>query len=79
METGATPKDVAEWMVQQMSDGGLHQQDAAKGIQSKFGDDFVYKTDGDNLAIAKPVLRQFRKIMGKSVKYHGLLRWWTKE
>ena len=54
----------------------LYQDDAAYRIAEKFGNDFVYINDNGNLAIGKPVLREFRKLTeGVAVWERSERRW----
>ncbi|MSU76515.1 MAG: hypothetical protein EXS16_00310 [Gemmataceae bacterium] len=70
-----TPKEVAEWMIAQIEvSDELYQQTAAKKIGKSFGSEFVYRDEAGNLAIARRVLDQFRKLTSDSVvwvTHHG--------
>src|SRR5260370_37399962 len=70
-----TPKEVAEWMIAQIDAcDEFYQQAAAKKIAKLFGSEFVYRDEGGNLAIARRVLKQFRKLTPESVvwvTHHG--------
>ena len=63
-----TPKQVAEWMAEQLEDTAeLLQQAAAYEIQDRFGAEFVCLDAFGDLGIARKVLYQFRKITGDTV------------
>ncbi len=74
-----TAADVAKWMLEELEKSrSLYQEDAAYGIQSRFGKDFVYINDNGNLAIAKPVLKEFRKLTETTVVWERGERLWRK-
>ncbi len=64
----ATAKDVAEWMMKEVSDGTfMYQEMIVHEITQKFGDEFTYFNENGNPAIDKKVLREFRKLSGDTV------------
>ena len=77
--SSTSAKTVAEWMVSQIAEKGeLYQEDAAYHIQQHFGNDFVYINDNGNLAIAKPVLAEFRKLTPADVVWVRSERYWRR-
>jgi hypothetical protein len=80
MPAGTKPKDVAEWMMEQLRPKGarLLQPDAVDQILKLFGPEFVRQTDRGTFAIAKPVLRKFQELHGGAIVYRGLHRFWEK-
>lgn len=75
----ATVKEVAWWMRDEMErKGDLYQTDAARGIESEFGKEFVYKNERSNLAIDRRVLREFRKLTEDTVVWMRWERCWVK-
>jgi hypothetical protein len=64
-----TPKDVADWMLAQLTAAKYLEQGAAVyQIQKEFGDAFVYQNANGNLAINRKVLAEFKKLTeGKAV------------
>jgi len=58
------PGEVARWMLARFDDGRhwLYQETVVYQIRSEFGDEFVYLNRNGNLAIAKPVLAEFRRL-----------------
>lgn len=59
----ATVADVAKWMVAELEmENILYQETAVCDIEKKFGDAFVYENQNGNMAIAKDVLSEFRKL-----------------
>lgn len=73
----ATPKDVAEWMLEKLKERGyLYQEIAVGKIKSKYGQEFTYRNRNGNLAIDKRVLKEFRKLTEKTVVWErGERRW----
>ena len=60
-----TPREVAQWMLEQLEQGDeLMQQDAARAIQKDFGQEFVYNDKNGDLAVDRRVLYQFKKLSG---------------
>ena len=59
----ATAKDVAAWMVTQISPSGtLYQQSIAAKIRNIFGEDFVYRNKQRNWGLSPAVLKEFNKL-----------------
>ena len=73
----ATPKEVAEWMVEQLeAHGELQQADAVAGIEERFGSEFVYVADCGLPSIDRRVLYQFNKLTGDDVVWQTYHRNW---
>ena len=74
---GMTPKEVAQWMLDQMGDSDLLYQDSiAERIQTSCGEDFVYKSKNGKCGIRKSVLAEFRKLtQGQLVWVLGERAW----
>jgi len=64
-----TAKDVADWMLAELTAATYLEQGAVVyRISEKFGEAFVYQNDNGNLAINKKVLKEFRTLTeGKAV------------
>jgi len=63
-----TPRQVAEWMIEQIEEGDyLLQVDAVAAIESLFGLEFVYVSEVGEKSIDRRVLYQFRKLTGDHV------------
>lgn len=72
-----TAKDVAQWMVEELTRlGQLYQQTVVYDIASKFGDEFTYHNNNGNLAIDAKVLAEFRKLTGDKVVWSKSYRFW---
>lgn len=73
------PRDVAEWMIQELQQQEcLYQDVVVYDIESKFGNDFVYINDNGNLAIDKQVLKEFRSLTEDTVVWERGARYWRK-
>ncbi len=73
----ATPRQVADWMLEQLKrEDTLYQESAVGDIEDEFGDEFVYENENGNLAISKPVLAEFRKLTGTTVIWSRSERLW---
>jgi hypothetical protein len=58
-----TPKEVAQWMLDQMGGSDLLYQDSiAERIETSCGEEFVYKNKNGKRGIRKAVLAEFRKL-----------------
>ena len=74
-----TPEDVARYMLKRLDEGRfLWQETVVYEIKKEFGDDFVYLNDNGNYAIAKPVLRAFKKLSGADVIWERGERMWRR-
>lgn len=74
-----TAKEVAEWMFSQFDKSNyLYQDDTAFNIEKNFGNDFVYDNENGNRAIAKSVLKEFRKITEGKVVWERSEKAWRK-
>lgn len=72
-----TPKEVAEWMVEELARVQfLHQQTVVWQISEKFGQEFTYTNENGNLAIDRRVLREFRKLTPDNVIWDKGERMW---
>lgn len=73
----ATPKEIAEWMLQEFEKSGmLYQSDAADGIIERFGEQHTYTNENGNPAIDSKILAEFRKLTtGKAVWSRGDQCW----
>jgi len=75
----ATPREVAEWMCNQLEEhGALVQADAVYQINSNFGSEFVYQHERGGLGIDKRVLREFRKLTEDTVVWDRWDKLWRK-
>jgi len=72
-----SPSDVARWMLAELDrERALYQEDIVWAISQKFGESFTYENQNGNLAIAKEVLSEFRKLTGGSVVWVKGDRYW---
>lgn len=72
-----TPLDVAKWMLAELeSTRILVQEEVVWRIQQKFGESFTYENQNGNLAIAKEVLSEFRKLTKDNVVWMRGERLW---
>jgi biotin-(acetyl-CoA carboxylase) ligase len=77
VESQPTAAQVAEWMLQELNrERQLFQEDAAKEIVEKFGNQFVYINDNVNLAIERAVLFAFRKLSEETVVWDREDHYW---
>lgn len=54
---------VAKWLYDEIINGGWVYQDVVViKIKAQFGNDYVYYNENGNLAISKPVLKEFKKL-----------------
>ena len=66
--TDTTPEAIAQWMLTRLeASAPLYQADAARQIESEFGEEFTYLNDNGNPAIDKRILKAFRSITGDTV------------
>lgn len=64
----ATPRDVAEWMLEELNrEDVLYQEPVVSEIEAKFGEEFTYTNENGNPAIDRRVLKAFRAITGDDV------------
>jgi len=69
--------DVAEWMLEQLRRSDtLYQEEAVFQIQELFGEGFCYENENGNLAIARSVLKEFRRLTVDSVVWERGERAW---
>jgi Family of unknown function (DUF6953) len=54
----------------------LYQEMVVSEILEKFGEEFVYYNENGNLAISRPVLREFRKLTEGTVVWERSARAW---
>jgi hypothetical protein len=81
-ESESTPEDVARWMLEEFNrhNGELYQEDAAAGIEARFGRSFTYENADGGVSISRAVLRHFRKLTeGTVVWERGDKLWRRKE
>ncbi len=71
-----TPRDVAEWMARQVEQGALYQDTVVWSIRREFGEQFVHEDANGNLAVARPVLRAFRKLTEQTIVWDRGDRAW---
>jgi hypothetical protein len=72
-----TVTDVVDWMVDVLAtEKVLHQDVAAAEIEQRFGVPFVYFNDNGNLAIARDVLKEFRRSTEPDVVWDRSERAW---
>ena len=69
--------DVARWMADRVEgQAWVYQGVIVQDIRAEFGDEFVYFNENGNLAIARPVLREFRKLTKDSLVWERGTRAW---
>jgi Family of unknown function (DUF6953) len=56
----------------------LYQDMVVREIRETFGEDFVYTNESGNLAISRPVLREFRNLTEGSVVWERSARAWRR-
>jgi hypothetical protein len=70
-----TAADVAQWMLAQVQQKPLYQDQAAWEILRSFGKQFTYDNANGNVAIGKDVLKEFNKFSADNVVWsRGELR-----
>jgi hypothetical protein len=75
----SSPLDVTLWMQAKIdADGTLYQEVAVYEIIDRFGEDFAYINSNGNCAIAKPVLKEFKRLTGDYVIWIRGERYWRK-
>jgi hypothetical protein len=74
-----TVAEIAQWMLNQVEEGRLPQDRAARNIRAEFGEEFVYKNENRNWAIRKDILKEFKKISGDDVIWERGDREWRKQ
>jgi len=75
----ATAKDIAKWMVSRLKeDDLLYQEVVVYEIEKRFGSEVVYVNENGNLAIARKVLSEFRKLTNDDVVWERGERLWRK-
>lgn len=63
-----TPREVAQWMVEELEKHrALYQDVAVYEIEKRFGEGFTYINQNGNLAIDRKVLKEFRALTNDSV------------
>ena len=73
----ATPRQVAEWMLDELRRVGiLYQETAVYDIEQNFGEEQVYINQNGNPAISTKVLAEFRTLTGDSVVWNRGDRYW---
>jgi hypothetical protein len=72
-----TPKEVAEWMLEELKRVNfLYQDTVVYQISEKFGEEYTYTNQNGNLAIDRVVLKEFRKLTGDTVIWERGERLW---
>jgi hypothetical protein len=72
-----TPKDVAQWMLEELKrETYLYQNMVVYDIEEKFGEEFTYINDNGNPAIDQRVLKEFRKLTEQTVVWERGERLW---
>jgi hypothetical protein len=73
----ATPKAIAEWMLEELKQQTiLCQEVVAHEISLLFGEEFTHTNANGDLAINESVLREFRNLTGNMVVSVGGERVW---
>ncbi len=73
----ATPKDIAEWMLEELKNETiLCQEVVAHEISALFGEEFTYLNANGDLAIDERVLEEFRNLAADMVVSVGGERVW---
>jgi hypothetical protein len=74
------PAEVAHWMLEEFErqGGWLAQDDAAHGIERRFGTPFVYDNENGNLSISRGVLSAFRDLTVETVVWDPQERAWRR-
>lgn len=69
--------DVAKWMLEKIEkDRELYQADTVFEIEKRFGGQYVYENENGNMAIDRTVLKEFRKLTGKTIVWERGERYW---
>jgi hypothetical protein len=88
-EKPATPREVAEWMVERLNEKphlqlsglegpDLYQEQIIHRIRKIFGDEHVYTNQSGNLSIARPVLKEFAALTPNVVWVRSEKLWRTR-
>lgn len=73
------PREVAEWMLEQMGDSHwLYQEIIVRKIKEKWGDEFTYRNQNGNPAISRAVLAEFRKLTADTLVWERGERAWRR-
>ena len=76
-DPNVTAQDVARWMQQEVeAHGVLFQESAVYHIMRHFGTRFSRNNENGNPAIAKDVLREFRRLTTRTIVWVWLERYW---
>ncbi len=68
----ATVREVAEWLVDEITENEVvYQRAAIRAIAEQFGEQFLYQNDNGHIAIARPVLAEFRKIKEDAIQWNN--------
>jgi hypothetical protein len=77
MTDAVSAKQVAEYMLARLQKTkNLYQETVVYEIKKQFGKEFTYINDNGNLAIAKAVLAEFKKLSGDDVIWERGSRMW---
>jgi hypothetical protein len=75
----ASARDVAQWMIRQLNtESYLTQERACFEIRKRFGEQFTSLNAAGGNAVAKNVLREFRKLADLDVVWSRRERTWRK-
>ena len=75
----ASAREVAQWMVRELNTKScLDQEHACFEIRKRFGEQFTYLNDRGGNAVAKNVLREFRKLSDLDVVWSRKDRMWRR-
>jgi Family of unknown function (DUF6953) len=77
MTAGASPEEVAAWMLEELRrQGVLYQEEAVAEVERRFGPAFAYINAHGNPAISRTVLGALRKLSGDDVVWVRSERCW---
>lgn len=76
--SSATPKEIAEWMHEQLGTGELYQSELADKIIKTFGKQNTYTNANGNPAINKEILKEFNKLTQEDVVWSRSGQYWRK-
>ena len=75
-----TPKEVAQWMIDQMGDRQrLYQESIVLKIKNECGLEHVYRNTNGNWAISKDVLKEFRTLSEDTLVWERGERAWRRK
>jgi len=71
-----TEEEIARWMFEEVKSGDFYQVDAVDEIERRFGERFIYTSQGGDPAIDRKVLEAFRNLHGGAVKWDRYNHCW---